>query len=83
MDDEKIISGHGDVLEGKWQVTLWKNYLKDVMEQAGELYGRGYSLEEIKQKVDLSKYIPLMDEFGDYDINLHIEKAYNELSWGP
>ncbi|MFC1737918.1 MBL fold metallo-hydrolase [Planctomycetota bacterium] len=83
MDFEKIISGHGDVLEGKGQVTLWKNYLKDVMEQAGELYGRGYSLEEIKEKVDLSKYIPLMDEFGDYDINLHIEKAYNELSWGP
>ena len=83
MDFEKIISGHGDVLEGNGQVTLWKNYLTDVMDQVNELYGQGNSLEEIKGKVDLSEYIPLMDEFGDYDINLHIEKAYNEVSWGP
>lgn len=83
MDFEKIISGHGDILHSKGQVTLWKNYLKDVMAQVTGLFGQGYSLEEIKQKVDLSKYIPLMDEFGDYDINLHIEKAYHEVSWSP
>jgi len=83
LDFEKIISGHGDVLEGKGQVTLWKNYLTDLMEEVNELYGQGNSLEEIKEKADLSKYIPLIDEFGEVDINDHIEKAYNEVSWSP
>ncbi len=83
LDFEKIISGHGDVLEGKGQVTLWKNYLTDLMEEVNELYGQGNSLEEIKEKADLSKYIPLLVEFGEYDINAHIEKAYNEVSWSP
>ena len=88
LDFDRIISGHGDVLTGKKQVTLWKDYLRDLMAQVENQYANGATLDEIKRNVDLSKYESLMGIRGVGSglagaLNGHIEKAFREISWSP
>ena len=87
LDFDRIISGHGDVLQGKRQVTLWKNYLQDLMNEVEELYAQGATLDQIKQDIDLSKHFGLIDRLTDpgqqFGVSAHVEKAYREISWEP
>ena len=82
LDFDRIISGHGDVLPGKRQVTLWKNYLKDLMDQVEELYAQGATLDQIGQNIDLSKHFSLINRL-EPSVDAHIQKAYREISWEP
>lgn len=82
LDFDRIISGHGDVLQGKRQVTLWKNYLRDLMSQVEELYAQGLTLEQVRQDIDLSKHFSLIDGL-EPAIGAHVQKAYREISWEP
>ena len=82
LDFDRIISGHGDVLQGKRQVALWKNYLQDLMDQVEEQYARGATVDQIKQNIDLSKHFALIDRL-EAGVGAHVEKAYREISWEP
>ena len=82
LDFDRIISGHGDVLQGKRQVTLWKNYLQDLMDQVGELYAQGATLDQIGQNIDLSKHLSLINRL-EPSVDAHIQKAFREISWEP
>ena len=82
LDFDRIISGHGDVLEGKRQVTLWRNYLQDLMDQVEEQYSQGATVDQIRQNIDLSKHFALIDRL-EAGVGAHVEKAYREISWEP
>ena len=82
LDFDRILSGHGDVLQGKRQVTLWKNYLQDLMNQVEELYANGLTLEQIRQDIDLSRHFSLLDRL-EPSISAHVQKAFREISWEP
>ena len=82
LDFDRIISGHGDVLQGKRQVTLWKEYLQDLMEQVEEQYAQGATVDRIKQDIDLSKHFVLIDRL-EPGVDANVEKAYREISWEP
>ena len=83
LDFDRIISGHGDVLQGKRQVTLWKNYLQDLMDQVEEHYAQGATVDQIRENIDLSKHFGLIDRLTDRSVSAHVEKAYREISWEP
>ena len=83
LDFDRIISGHGGVLQGKRQVTLWKNYLQDLMDQVEEQYAQGATKDEIRQNIDLSKHFSLIDRLSERSVGQHVEKAYREISWEP
>ncbi len=85
LDFDTIISGHGDVMQGEAMILVYRDYLTDLMAQVAELHGQGASLQEIKQKVDLLKYEPLMglDEAGTglrAALDSHIQKAYRVIT---
>lgn len=82
LDFDRIMSGHGGVLHGKRQVTLWRNYLRDLMGQVEDLYARGLTLEQIGQTIDLSKHFSLIDRL-EPSVAAHVRKAYREISWEP
>ena len=82
LDFDRILSGHGDVLEGKRQVTLWKNYLQDLMDQVEELYAQGLTVEQIRQNIDLSRHFSLLDRL-EPSVSAHVQKAFREISWEP
>ena len=82
LDFDRIISGHGDVMKGKRQVTLWKNYLQDLMDQVEDHYARGATVDQIRQNIDLSEHIALIERL-EPGIPAHIRKAYREISWEP
>ena len=87
LDFEQIISGHGDVMQGKGMVILWRDYFTDLMTQVEELYSQGASFEEIREKIDLDKYEPHMglDEAGtglEAALDQHVRKAYRVINGG-
>ncbi len=81
MDFERILPGHGDVLEGKGQVILWRSYIQDLMKQVEKAYAEGVSEEDLIDKVDLEKWIERMPTLAEGAIPAHLRKAYREVSW--
>ena len=81
LDFERIIPGHGAVIQGKEHLVLWKNYLTDLMGQVAEQYARGATLEETRRNVNLSKYEPRLVGFREA-VRGNIEKAYSVIDAG-
>jgi glyoxylase-like metal-dependent hydrolase (beta-lactamase superfamily II) len=60
LDFKYVIGGHGDVLQGKETITLWRTYFTDLLEETAKAAARGASLEETKSQI-----IPtLLDKYG-------------------
>ena len=51
LDFDTVLSGHGDVLRGKDVFTLWRGYLRDLMDEAAKAYGDGATLAEARTRV--------------------------------
>jgi glyoxylase-like metal-dependent hydrolase (beta-lactamase superfamily II) len=49
LDFDHVISGHGELVRGKSQIGLWKEYLRELMGKTADAYAQGATLEEIKQ----------------------------------
>jgi glyoxylase-like metal-dependent hydrolase (beta-lactamase superfamily II) len=41
LDFDVVLSGHGDVLHGKGQITLWQEYIEDLMREVEQSVARG------------------------------------------
>ena len=87
LDFNVIVSGHGDVMQGKEMVTIYHDYLQDLMSQTAELYGKGFSHQQIRQNIRLDKYQPLLglDEAGTglaEALDSHVAKAYRVIRGG-
>jgi cyclase len=83
VDAEYMIGGHGDVMHGKAQIDLWRNYLHDLLAQTAEVFANGASLIEARRLVAR----PLLATYGKRfspafvdEIGGHIEKAYRVIS---
>ncbi len=76
MDFDILAPGHGN-LGTKSDVTLFKNYMRDLHDQVLAATRAGKSLEETKTSVDLSKYKSMFnfDKWGP----LNIEGAYAQI----
>ncbi len=85
LDFNIIISGHGDVMHGKEMVTIYHDYLQDLMTQTADLHGKGFSHQQIRQNIHLDKYQPLLglDEAGTglaEALDSHVAKAYRVIT---
>ena len=76
MDFDILAPGHGN-LGTKADVTLFKNYMRDLHDQVLAAARAGKSLEETKASVDLSKYKDLFN-FDKWS-PLNIEGAYAQI----
>jgi glyoxylase-like metal-dependent hydrolase (beta-lactamase superfamily II) len=52
LDFEYVIGAHGEVMHGKTQFELWRDYLVDLMEATAEAIAAGESMAEAEKSVD-------------------------------
>ena len=84
LDFDYVISGHGDVMQGKQKFELWKQYFRDLMEHTAAAYGEGASLEEAKKRVSeflISKYADRFDPNFPRSVGSNVAKAYQVIAF--
>jgi len=83
LDFDYVISGHGDVMQGKQKFELWKQYFRDLMDHTAAAYGDGTSLEEAKKRVSellISKYADKFDPNFPRSVGSNVAKAYQVIA---
>ena len=84
LDFDYVISGHGDVMQGKQKFELWKQYFRDLMERTAAAYGDGASLEEVKKRVSeflILKYADRIDPNFPRSVGSNVAKAYQVIAF--
>ncbi len=76
MDFDVLVPGHGEV-GSKADVSLFKNYLRDLYNQVQILVRQGKTLEQTQAAVDLSKY-QSMAQYADW-MPLNVEGVYQRI----
>jgi len=51
LDFDHVISGHGELVRGKSQFEVWKEYLRELMGKTADAYAQGATLEEVKKSL--------------------------------
>ena len=84
LDFDQVIGGHGDVMHGKQKFELWKQYFRDLMDETGQAYARGASLEDTEQEVGktlTAKYADKFDPAFPQSVISNIAKAYQVIAF--
>ncbi len=83
LDFDYIIGGHGDVMHGKGQFELWKQYLRDLLDETAAAFAQGATLDETRKQVAAAlqqKYAGKFPATFPKDVIPNIEKAYRVIS---
>jgi cyclase len=83
LDFQYVIGGHGDVMNGKEKLELWKQYFRDLMAQTASAYAAGASREEAEKSVSktlIAKYAAKFDSAFPHDMIGNIDKAYDVIA---
>jgi len=84
LDFDQVIGGHGDVMHGKQKFELWKQYFRDLMDETGQAYARGASLEDTEKEVGktlTAKYADKFDPAFPQSVISNIAKAYQVMAF--
>ena len=84
LDFDQVLGGHGDVMRGKEKFELWKQYLRDLMDETAKSYASGANLEEAQKqvaKVLVPKYADKFDPAFPKSVSANITKPYQELAF--
>jgi cyclase len=81
LDFNQVIGGHGEVMQGKQTLELWKQYFTDLLSMTADAYSQGASEPEAQKQVSallVPKYSP---KFGaDFSPTANIAKAYQVIA---
>lgn len=83
LDFDQALGGHGDVMHGKETFELWKAYFRDLLDETGQIYGQGASLEEAQKQVStflIGKYASRFDPDFAHSVTANVTKAYQVIS---
>ena len=84
LDFDQVLGGHGDVMRGKEKFELWKQYLRDLMDETAKSYASGANLEEAQKqvaKVLVPKYADKFDPAFPKSVTANITKAYQVIAF--
>ena len=84
LDFDQVLGGHGDVMRGKEKFELWKQYLRDLMDETAKSYSSGANLEEAQKqiaKVLVPKYADKFDPAFPKSVTANITKAYQVIAF--
>jgi len=84
LDFDQVLGGHGDVMHGKEKFELWKQYLRDLMDETAKSYSSGANLEEAQKqvaKVLVPKYADKFDPAFPKSVTANITKAYQVIAF--
>ena len=77
MEVETIIPGHGEIAERE-EIRRYIRCLNELRTEVERYNERGYSLEEIKEKVTLPQYEEWT--YYEYSLSVGIEAIYEEIA---
>jgi len=83
LDFDIALGGHGDVMHGKEKFEMWKAYFRDLLDETGEAYSNGASLEQAQSQVSkalIAKYAAKFDPNFPQSVNANIAKAYQVIA---
>ena len=83
LDFNVALGGHGDVMHGKEKFEMWKAYFHDLLDETGEAYSKGASLEQAQSQVSktlIAKYAAKFDPNFPQSVNANIAKAYQVIA---
>jgi cyclase len=83
LDFDQALGGHGDVMRGKEKFEMWKAYFRDLLDETGEAYSNGASLEQAQSQVSkalIAKYAARFDPNFAQSVNANIAKAYQVIA---
>lgn len=86
LDFDYVIAGHGDVIRGKQTFGLWKQYLRDLLDQTAAAYADGATLDQAKKRVSdylISKYAARFDPKFPRSVGSNVIKAYQVIASAP
>lgn len=86
LDFQHVISGHGDVLEGKEKFDLWKQYFHDLLEETALAYAEGATQDEAEKRVSklvITKYASKFDPAFPQHVIANVAKAYQVVAFAP
>ena len=83
LDFQYVIGGHGDVFEGKERFELWKQYLRDLLEETARVYAGGATQDETTKRVSqflVAKYASKFDPKFPQSVLANVTKAYQVIA---
>lgn len=83
LDFKYVIGGHGNVLQGKDTLILWKTYFAELLSETGKAAAQGGSLEEVKSRVIptlLDKYAKQFPLDFSKTVVVNVETAYRVMT---
>ncbi len=84
LDFDQVIGGHGDVMHGKQKFELWKQYFRDLLQETGQAYAQGETLEEAQIQVAqilIKNYADKFDPGFSKEVHGNIAKAYQVIAF--
>jgi glyoxylase-like metal-dependent hydrolase (beta-lactamase superfamily II) len=79
LDWQQVIPGHGGVQPDKSQIGKLIAYMKDMVAAVKDAIGKGMTLEEARQKIDLSRHSANLPNFQGSNRSA-IDRAWAELT---
>ena len=83
LDFDYLVSGHGDVMQGKGRLQLWKTYLEELMQETTDAYTAGATLEDVRRDVAatlVARYGTRLSADFSTRVVPNVEKAYRVVS---
>jgi cyclase len=83
LDFDYVVGGHGDVMRGKNQFELWKQYFTDLLSETASAFSQGATLDEARKRLAPALEAKYTGKFPDtfaQDVIPNIEKAYRVIS---
>jgi cyclase len=83
LDFDRVIGGHGDVMEGKQKFQLWKEYFADLLSQTANSYAEGATKDEAESRVSqwlVHKYADKFDLQFPQSVTSNVAKAYQVIA---
>lgn len=83
LDFDVTIGGHGDVMRGKDQFEMWKQYFRDLLAETTQAYVQGATLDEARKRVASAlqaRYAGKFPTTFPQEVIGNIEKAYRVVS---
>ncbi len=84
LDFDRVIGGHGDVMEGKQKFELWKEYFGDLLSQTAQAYAQGAAQDEAEKRVSrwlVAKYGDKFDPQFPQNVISNVAKAYQVIAF--
>src|SRR4029078_11991179 len=83
LDFDTVMPGHGVVFHGKNKITVFQQYLRDVIAQVGALRKQGVSGEDAAARVDVTKYSAEFPQIRSVGIDAAAARRIYRLAQDP